>query len=144
MRARIKVMDLTRGQWDWLQANLPESYHVPDTSVRVCVELELDAELHMHHLEMSVRSFVALMSQLQLVESVRNQVDPARLPVLPTADEVRRLSAADAVELTRRLNDGRTCQHGSPVVSANPSVFEDAEPVRTFEDGCQSYGPYGK
>ena len=66
---------------------------------------------------------------------------PARLPVLPTADEVRGLSAADAAALAQRMN-GPTCDHGSPVKDESPSAFEGGEPVREYEDGCSSVGPY--
>lgn len=34
------------------------------------------------------------------------------------------------------------CSHGEPVVEESPSVFAGAAPVRTYADGCQSYGPY--
>lgn len=29
-----------------------------------------------------------------------------------------------------------------PLIDIKPSVFPGAPPVRTFEDGCQEYGPY--
>jgi hypothetical protein len=37
---------------------------------------------------------------------------------------------------------GPVCGHGAPVASVDPSAFEGADPVRTYTDGCQSYGPY--
>lgn len=159
MRTRIKVTDLTRGQWDHLQDNLPASYDMPEGAVRVCVEFELDPQMNTRHVEMPVRAFMALMTRLQGLqrhaeaaltpdafpddlEAVRNAADPAR-PVLPTPDQVRHLSAAEAVELTRQMNTAPpTCQHGATVIRESPGAFEGAEPVRDYADGCQSFGPY--
>ena len=162
MHTRIKVIDLTLRQWDLLQDNLLESYEIPETAVRVCVEFELDAEMNARHVEMPVRAFMALMTRLQRIEhhaGVEEGVAeiPGRLPVLPSADQVRNLTAGDAAALAREMNQeaalpakwssplsdpDRTCDHGLPVVEETPSAFEGGEPVRTFEDGCQSVGPY--
>lgn len=164
MRTRIKVTDLTLRQWDRLQDQLQPSYNIPDGAVRVCVEFELTTELDPRHVEMPVRAFMMLVTQLQqmvehddhaeLVREGRADLPPlpakwsaplsgpARLPVLPTADEVRHLSAAGAVKLAAEMNAGPTCDHGSPVIEETPSAFEGGEPARTYADGCQSYGPY--
>ena len=169
MRTRIKVMDLTLRQWDHLQDNLRTEYEIPTDAVRVSVEFELDAQISARYVDMPVRAFVALMTQLQRIEThaevqegladlpplpadsktqraharsvVKQAAHAARLPVLPTADEVRNLSAADAVALAGQMNEP-TCDHGSPVKAERPSAFEGAEPVRDYVDGCQSYGPY--
>jgi hypothetical protein len=69
MRARIKVTDLSLGQWDHLQDNLPERYDIPDGAVRVCVEFELDPQMNTRHVEMPVRAFMALMTRLQEVQA---------------------------------------------------------------------------
>jgi hypothetical protein len=179
MRTRIKVEEMTLRQWDHLQDNLRSSYYIPDGAVRVCVEFELTTEMNGRHVEMPLRAFVTLMTQLQRIEShagdvvsgtatfrpdelpghldnLRNQADPARaeinaeLPPLPSP--IRRLeSAGNEVEKLPPLpakwsaplsGPDRTCDHGLPVVNETPSVFEGADPVRTYEDGCQSFGPY--
>ena len=140
MRARIKVMDLSLAQWDWLQDNLPETYAIPENAVRVCVEFELSSEIGARYVEMGVRQFIALMAQLQLAEAQAQGKD-VRLPVLPTAAEVHNLTAAQAVALTQRKNEP-TCDHGAAVAEESRSAFEGAEPVRTYADGCQSFGPY--
>lgn len=155
MRTRIKVMDLTLRQWDHLQDNLQPSYEIPENGVRVCVEFELHCEMSPRHVEMPVRAFMALMTRLQRIE-VHGQTEegtaelpplPAkwsaplsasRLPVLPTADEVRGLSAEEA----RKMNVDPTCDHGAAVTAETPSAFDGAEPVRDYADGCQSFGPY--
>lgn len=61
---------------------------------------------------------------------------------------IRDLDGRD-VEVVRTLGDsstsvapGLTCTHGAAVAEESPSVFHGAAPVRTFTDGCQSYGPY--
>lgn len=32
--------------------------------------------------------------------------------------------------------------HGAQVADETPSAFSGAGPIRTYTDGCQSYGPY--
>lgn len=46
-----------------------------------------------------------------------------------------------STKLFRSLSKPR-CEHGTKVVKSTPSVFDGADPVRTYADGCQSYGPY--
>ena len=41
---------------------------------------------------------------------------------------------------TRYVND--TCEHGTALIETAPSVTKGAAPLRTYADGCQSYGPY--
>lgn len=131
MRTRIKVMDFTLRQWDHLQDNLQEEYDIPENGVRVCVEFELDAQMASRHVEMPVRAFVALMTRLQRIEHhAEIEEGTAELPPMPA-------------KWSAPLSDGvRTCDHGLPVVEETPSAFEGAEPVRTYEDGCSSVGPY--
>jgi hypothetical protein len=126
MRTRIKVMDLTLRQWDHLQDNLRDGYEIPDEAVRVSVEFELDAQMNTRRVDMPVRSFVAMMTRLQRIER-HGQIEEgaAQLPPpLPTPVSQP------------------TCEHGSPVVDETPSAFEGGEPVRDYEDGCSSVGPY--
>lgn len=150
MRTQIKVTDLSVAQWDYLQDNLLEKYAIPADAVRVCVEFELDPEMSTRHVEMPVRAFMSFLTRLQAAQ-IRATAQAAltpdalpddALPVLPTADQVRNLSAAEAVHLARQMNVGRTCNHGAAVVTETPSMFEGAEPVRQYADGCQSFGPY--
>jgi len=127
MRARIKVMDLTLGQWDYLQDTLPERFEMPDEAVRVCVEFELDSQLSPRHVEMPVRAFTALLTRLQEVQArAEAALTPDALPAKWSAP----------------LSQPRTCDHGAAVVAETPSAFEGAEPVREYADGCQSFGPY--
>lgn len=133
MRTRIKVMDMTPVQWDLLQVALRPEYDIPEGAVRVCVEFELGAQMESRHAEMPVRVFVRLMTQLQRAENHAGvQVGTAELPPLPP-----KWSAP----LTP-VDDGPTCDHGSVVEHETPSFFPGAGPIRTYADGCQSYGPY--
>jgi hypothetical protein len=130
MRTRIKVMDLTLRQGDHLRDNLPPEYQISENAVRVCVEFEHHA-LGYRHVEMPIRAFMALMTRIQRIEQhAEIEEGSAKLPPLP-AKWSAPLSGPD-----------RTCDHGLPVVEETPSVFEDGTPVRTYEDGCQSVGPY--
>jgi hypothetical protein len=120
---------------------LPAEYDIPEGAVRVCVEFELTAELSPRHVEMPVRAFVALMTQLQRIENAPSTLQVATAALTPDElpdhlEAVR--NAADPARAAERV----TCDHGSPVVRETPSAFEGADPVREFEDGCQSYGPY--
>lgn len=136
MRTRIKVTDLTAGQWDWLERNLRDSYEIPDTAIRVGVQFEIDvlSRVLVRHVEMSVRAFAVLVSQLQ---SLQIQAGAMLTPdALPDHLETVR-NAADPARAAER-----TCDHGAAVTGETPSVFEGAEPVRDYADGCQSYGPY--
>lgn len=118
MRTRIKVMDLTEGQWNYLQAELDSTMPVPDGAVRMCVEFELAAQGEVRHVEMSARSFVAMITRVQDVQ------DLAEAALTPDVEP--------------------RCDHGSPVVHESPSMWRDGKrhPVREYADGCQSFGPY--
>lgn len=134
MRTRIKVTDLSLGQWDHLQDNLPASYDMPEGAVRVCVEFELDAQMDSRHVEMPVRAFMALMTRLARIQ---RHAEAALTPdALPDHLEAVR-NAADPARAAER-----TCDHGAAVTAETPSAFEGAEPVRDYADGCQSFGPY--
>ena len=78
---------------------------------------------------------------IEAAERAAIKTSLAKLPTLPTADQVRNLSALEAVELARKMNEP-TCDHGAAVTAERPSMFEGAQPVRDYADGCQSYGPY--
>ncbi len=67
MRTRIKVSDLSLEQWDWLQTNIPPRCHFEPNDVRMCVELELSAEMSPLHVEMPPRAFVTLIERLSQV-----------------------------------------------------------------------------
>jgi len=150
MRATIKVTDLSLPQWDWIQSNLQTSYNMPDNAVRVCVRFELNPEMSERHAEMPVRVFIAMMAQLQAAELratadplalARQAADQAKWPRLPTADQVRNLTAEEAAELTRQMNTRPTCPHGTPLVRVTPSIFQRADPMHEYADGCQMVGP---
>lgn len=36
----------------------------------------------------------------------------------------------------------KLCEHNAAVTEETASMFDGAEPVRIYADGCQSYGPY--
>lgn len=127
MRTRIKVTDLTLGQWDYLQDTLPASYDLPEGAVRMCVEFELDNQLSPRHVEMGVRQFMALMTRLREVQ--------ARAEAALTPDALPPKWSAP-------LSQPRTCDHGAVEVASTASMFEGAEPIREYADGCQSFGPY--
>jgi hypothetical protein len=145
MRTRIKVTDLTVRQWEHVLRALPAGYDMPEEAVRVYVEFEIDIPDEVtggRRVEMPVRAFIALMTQLQRIE--RHQPDALMVATaaltpdaLPDRLEAVR-NVADPVRAAERV----TCDHGSPVVRETPSAFEGADPVRTFADGCQSVGPY--
>ena len=149
MRTRIVVAELSPGQWDWLRRNLPKPRDFATDAIRMCVVFELEPGVE-QHLELNPREFVGLMTRLHVVTRTVEAAlvettgpiscDQPGLPRLPTAEQVRNLSADGAADLARRLSE--PCKHGSQVVLRDESVFEGAPPVLTYEDGCQSYGPY--
>lgn len=147
MRTRIKVADMTLGQWDYLQDNLQEIYDIPDQAVSVYVEFELDPQIGSRFAEMPVRAFVALLRRLREVQAQAEAVltpDAARsLGPLVSSFQI---GAAELPAIPPKwsapLSQPRTCDHGSPVVAETPSAFADGEPVRDYADGCQSVGPY--
>lgn len=130
MRTRIKVADLTLRQFVHLQENLRTEYEIPENAVRVRVEFEVGRDSTT--VEMPVRAFVALMTRLQRIE-VHGRIEEgtADLPALPARWSAPMTPVSAPV-----------CKHGSPVKDESPSVFDGADPVRTFEDGCFSVGPY--
>lgn len=138
MRTRIKVTDLTLRQWDHLQDVLPAEHDIPEGAVRMCVEFEIDlpGQIRGRHVEMPVRTFVRMMTQLQRIE----RYEPDALMVATAALTPDALP--DHLEAVRNAAERVTCDHSSPVVRETPSAFEGADPVRDFEDGCSGVGPY--
>lgn len=98
MRTQAKVEGLTYRQWDFLQRNLKTSYDIPADETPVCVVFELNmAEIR--HVQMPAIEFATITVALGRVEQ-----DEGIKPTLPTADEVRNLTAEQAVDLAREKN----------------------------------------
>lgn len=120
MRTRIKVADLNLRQWDHLTTEVPvDGREFLPGIPRVCAVFELTPDFSELHIEMDVAEFLTLMLRL---ENIRNET-VAMAALTP-----------DALP--------EPCEHGAAVVRENPSAFAGAKPVRTYADGCQSYGPY--
>jgi hypothetical protein len=126
MRVKSKVTDLTIHQWDYLQSNVMTSYDMPTGVVRVCAEFEL-TEMLTRHAEMPVHMFAGLLTQLEHITLIEAALTPDALP---------------DTEAGQGPLPGPTCDHGATVAEQEPSAFSGAEPIRTYSDGCQSYGPY--
>lgn len=161
MRIQMTMIDLDEERWAYLQATVQAEYQIPEDATRVCLTFGFGEKER--HVEMPLGSTLGLLMGLGMVgvaremrnamaklrpvdlpeflNEARRQADPS-LSLLPTPDMVRNLSSKEAAELTKLLNT--PCEHDSPAVSFNPSQFDDAPPVRTHKDGCQSYGPYAK
>lgn len=136
MRTQSTITDLSPAQWTWLQEVVLTEYVLPMNQPTVCATFV--SGTNERHVEMPFRSFVPIVDTLASIAVGGFR----RLARLPSAEEVRNLTSADAVELTKLLNT--PCEHGSQVVSHEPSQFDGAPPVRTHSDGCQSYGPYAE
>lgn len=115
MRTRIAVAELSPGQWDWLRRNLPQPRDFATDAIRMCVVFELEPGVE-QHLELNPREFVGLMTRLHVV------------------------TRTVEVALAHQMNP--KCDHGASMVGVTISGFAGGEPIRTYEDGCQSYGPY--
>lgn len=124
MRTRIKVTDLNLRQWDYLTTEVPVNGRTfLEGLPRACVVFELTPDLSELHIEMELVEFSTVMLRLN---SIRNEVaveDVAKAALTP-----------DALP--------EPCEHGAAVVKEEPSAFAGAKPIRTYADGCQSYGPY--
>lgn len=150
MRATVEVKDLNPAQNLYVLKNVPVNGRefLPGLP-RVCVVFDMGEAIQLH-VEMDVTELATIMVRLTtiglrataeaaLVETT-GELEGKPLPWLPSADQVRHLSATQAAKLAEWGN--APCEHGSPVVSREQSVFEGAPPVLTYADGCQSYGPY--
>jgi hypothetical protein len=144
MRLNSTLTELTDEDWTLIQELLRPGYEMKPNVTRVCLTVVHGAEER--HTELPLGTFVEVMAALTLGRTMRNglravaALTPDALP-----DEPRCRCGFRAPELGPHPMcpiHGRTCDHGTFVVREDPSVFEGAEPVRTFEDGCQSYGPY--
>lgn len=161
MRIQMTVTDLDDERWAYLQANVQAEYKMPEDATRVCLTFSYGEEER--HVEMPMGTTLGLLVGLGMVgvtremrnalaklrpvdlpeflNQARRQADPS-LPLLPTPDMVRHLSAKEAADLVNLINT--PCEYNSPTVSFELSQFDGAPPVRTHKDGCQSYGPYAK
>jgi hypothetical protein len=146
MRTRVKITDLSSAQWERLELRLRTSYDIPPGIARMCAVFEL-APMTERHVEMPVQAFATLMAELAqvghaetslaavslsglpaLLEDQRNAADPVRAaeragrPVLPTAAQVRDLTAADAAKLAREMNTGQDADELLDGISEYPSM----------------------
>lgn len=163
MHTKIEVTDLNQQQWDWLQANLLTDYRlefVTRQHPRVCAVFVsgVSPELE-RHVEMPLLSFDRVLGELHLIGEgfvSRNHVLDAAFrsiaaaagaitaggwcapPDQALAEQLREDADSDRLD---QGEDASTCDHGEAMVAEQPSAFEKAQPVRTYADGCQSYGP---
>lgn len=104
MRARVRVTDLSAAQWDRLQVRVQAQYDIPEGAARLCAEFEYGSpQGPVRHVEMPVYELATVLTELAAMDAL-NAAGLPRRPVLPTAAQVRNLSAIDAVRLTAELN----------------------------------------
>jgi len=106
MRTRIRIAELTERQWNWLQGQLQVEYQFATFEPRACAEFERADQSEVRHVEMPLPAFVGLMMVLHSL-GMAEELATARRPVLPSAEQVRDLSAADAVALVVEMNRDR-------------------------------------
>jgi hypothetical protein len=124
VRIHSTIDRLTESQWKFANQVLRTGYDIPADADRVCLVVEHRGEER--HVETPVGVLASLVLSLNLpvvinggatataaltpdelpdhLEKVRNAADPARRPVLPTAAQVRDLTAAEAVALAEEMN----------------------------------------
>lgn len=109
MRTTITVTGLTMAQWDYVTTEVPvDGRNLSSrTLLRACVVFELAEDAPKLHIEMDVAEFIGLMIRLATLVSIPVLI-PDVLPTLPTADQVRNLSAAEALKLFRSMNSELT------------------------------------
>ena len=104
MRARVRIKDLSRAQWDRVQTRVQAVYAMPEGAARLCVEFESGhPQGEVRHVEMPVYEFATVLAELNALDQLTAAGLPRR-PVLPSAAQVRDLSAAEAVRLTAEMN----------------------------------------
>lgn len=108
MRTRIKVMDLSLTQWDYLTTKVPVDGREFLAGIpRACVEFELTPDFNTLHIEMDLVELAGLtvtLAAMDIKDVARAALTPDALPVLPAPDEVHDLSAKDAAALARQMN----------------------------------------
>ncbi|HEU4751970.1 MAG TPA: hypothetical protein VFU47_02600, partial [Armatimonadota bacterium] len=144
MRLNSTLSGLTDEDWALIQELLRPSYEIEARAVRVCLTVVHGAEER--HVEIPLGTFTEVMVALTLTRNMRNALR-AEAALTPDAlpDEPRCRCGFRAPELGPHPAcpvHSLKCTHGKPVTKEEPSMFEGADPVRTFADGCQSYGPY--
>lgn len=135
MRIKTTIDRLNENQWQFANRVLLTSYNIPKDASRVCLVIEHRGEER--HAELPIGAYMGLVGGLGLkaviegygtaqaaltpdalpdhLETVRNAADPARRPVLPTAAQVRDLSAQDAVTLADEMNRPPLAEKHDPV-----------------------------
>ena len=126
MRAQMTITDLDQERWDYLQRNVRAEYEIPEGTTRVCLTFSREGEER--HAEMPLGVIIGLLVGLGMTGTFT--------AFTKAMDQLKKA--------TEKAEPEPPCEHGSPVKSTSPSMFDGAPPVRTHEDGCQSYGPYTK
>lgn len=69
MRTRIKVADLSLGQWDYITTEVPVDGRVFLPGIpRACVEFELTPDFNVLHIEMDLVELASLLIRLQTTD----------------------------------------------------------------------------
>lgn len=145
MRLATTLTELTEEDWTMVQALLRPSYDIKANATRVCLTVVHGAEER--HTELPMGAFFEVMAGLAVHRTLRNTLVAlaALTPDALSEPEIECKCGFRAPELGPHPDcpaHSLKCEHGASVVREDPSAFEGAEPVRTFADGCQSYGPY--
>lgn len=75
MRARVRITDLTTGQWTRLQNRLQATYKIPAGAARVCAEFESGhPQDEVRHVEMPVQEFATVLTELAAMAPIMNTV----------------------------------------------------------------------
>lgn len=121
MRLKVEINDLTPEQWEQAQEVLQAEYEIPNGASRMCLTILHGEEER--HVEAPVMTLVSVVMSLTIAPAIRKLSDAVRessnmftpvelrdpltpiyIPRLPTADQVRNLSAAEAAEPARDMN----------------------------------------
>lgn len=134
MKVQVTVSNLSPEQWREVN-ELPVTVDIPDGVVRACVVFE-GGSAEERHLELPIKVLSTILTGLGRLNPTSHFVLNGECKCGFHAPEL------GPHPMCPVHVHSATCDHGSPLVSEVPSVFADAEPVRTYSDGCQSYGPY--
>lgn len=136
MKVSATMTDLDENQWDIVHRHIRTEYEFQPSTIRTCVTFTRGEEER--HVEMPFQAFAGFLLAMNLNMAMQPVMTRLGRDLNEWAKKIQDTRKAQAEAKPDGVPESPTCEHGSPVETESPGL---SGPVRTYRDGCQSYGP---